>query len=99
MGRNPGPFMIRIDRLIMIQVIAIASAMVAAVIIGGLLAQSWIWAIASAIFVCAGFRMAAMLWVSHTIRTGPRCAAGGNHRDVGSSATSLGCERAGGRAR
>jgi hypothetical protein len=54
----------------MVQAIAIASAMVAAVV-GGLLAQSWIWAIACAIFVYSGFRVAAMFWVSHKIRTDP----------------------------
>jgi hypothetical protein len=62
--------MIRIDRLIMVQAIAISSAMVAGVI-GGLLERSWIWAIACAIFVYAGFRVAAMVWMSHMIRTHP----------------------------
>lgn len=62
--------MIRIDRLIKVQAIAISSAMVAAVI-GGLVARSWIWAIACAIFVYAGFRVAAMFWVAHMIRTHP----------------------------
>lgn len=66
--------MIRIDRLVMLQAIAIVSAMVAAVV-GGLLAQNWIWAIACAIFVYAGFRVAAMIWVSHKIRTDPRWRA------------------------
>src|SRR5215469_9501936 len=66
--------MIRIDRLIMVQAIAISSAMVAAVI-GGLLARSWIWAIACAIFVYAGFGAAAMFWMSHMIRTHPGWAA------------------------
>jgi len=62
--------MIRIDRLITVQAIAISSAMVAAVI-GGLVARSWIWAIACAIFVYAGFGAVAMFWMSHMIRTHP----------------------------
>ena len=51
----------------MVQAIAIASAMVAAVI-GGVLAQSWIWAIACAVFVYAGFSAAVMFWLSRKIR-------------------------------
>ena len=60
--------MIRIDRLFMVQAVAIASAMVAAVI-GGLLAHSWIWAVACAIFVYAGFSVAVMFWLSHRFRS------------------------------
>jgi hypothetical protein len=57
----------RLDRILLINAIALASAMVAAAI-GGLVASSWIWAIACAVFVYAGFRVGAMIWLARNVR-------------------------------
>ena len=53
----------------LLNAIALAAAMVAAVI-GGLVASSWIWAIACAVFVYAGFSVGAMIWFALKIRSG-----------------------------
>jgi Na+(H+)/acetate symporter ActP len=58
---------LRSDRIILLNAIALGSAMVAAVV-GGLAASSWIWAIACAVFVYAGFRVGAMIWISRKLR-------------------------------
>jgi hypothetical protein len=57
----------RLDRILLINAIALAAAMLAAVI-GGLAASSWIWAIACAVFVYAGFRVGAMIWMARNVR-------------------------------
>jgi hypothetical protein len=57
----------RFDRILLINAIALAAAMAAAVV-GGLVASSWIWAIASAVFVYAGFRVGAMIWLARYVR-------------------------------
>lgn len=52
----------------MTQAIDDASGLVAG-LIGGLLAQNWIWALVCTLFIYAGLRVARKFW--HKLRTGP----------------------------
>lgn len=59
--------MIPFDRLLIVQATAVAAAMVAA-IAGGLLARSWLWAVACAVLVYAAFSVGVMVWMARRFR-------------------------------
>jgi uncharacterized iron-regulated membrane protein len=60
--------MIPFDRILMAQVVAVAAAMVTAVA-GGLLARSWLWAVACAVLVYAAFSVGVMIWLARRLRS------------------------------
>ena len=60
--------MIPFDRLLMVQAASVAAAMLAAVA-GGLLAKSWLWAVACAVLVYAACSVGVMAWMARRLRS------------------------------
>jgi len=58
--------MIPFGRLFMVQAVAVATAILAA-IAGGLLARSWLWAVACAVLVYAALSVGVLVWMARRL--------------------------------